>query len=78
MSELQDPIKNRVVKNCPMPYQRSLTEEQVFTGKTLNWVLLRDFLKREGKLTKKILIELIKKAETIFSIRALMQRRRQI
>ena len=46
MSELKDPINKRVVKNCPVPYQKSLTQEQVFTGMTVDWVLLKDFLKR--------------------------------
>ena len=77
MSELKDPVNNRVVKNCPVPYQKSLTEEQVFSGKTVNWVLVRDFLKREGKLTKKLLIDLVKRAEAIFSKLTIMQRKKQ-
>ena len=62
MAELKDPLNNRVVKNSQVPYQKSLTEEEVFKGKGTNWVLIRDFLKREGKLTKKILLDIVKKA----------------
>ena len=46
MAELKDPLGNRTVKNCPVPYQKSLTEEQVFNNKGANWTLIRDFLKR--------------------------------
>lgn len=77
MAELKDPLGNRVVKNCPVPYQKSLTEENIFTGKTVNWCLLRDFFKREGKLTKPLLLSLVKKAEAIFSKESVMQRRNQ-
>jgi len=66
MTELKDPIGNRVAKNCPLPFQQSLTEKQLFTDMTVNWLLLKDFLKREGKLTKQLLINLIKKAKQIF------------
>ena len=46
MSELKDPLANRVVKTCPTPYQLSLTSEQVFKGTGVDWSLLRDFFKR--------------------------------
>lgn len=41
MTELKDPIGNRVVKNCPLPFQQSLTEKQLFNDTTVNWSLLR-------------------------------------
>ena len=74
MAELKDPLNNRTVKNCPVPFQKSLTEENIFTGKTVNWPLLRDFLKREGKLTKPLLLNLVKKAQSIFSRTFIIQR----
>lgn len=73
MAELQDPLSNRVVKSSPTPYQKSITHDNVFTSKTVNWILMRDFLRREGKLEKKILLEVIKRAQTIFSNCPLIQ-----
>lgn len=46
MPELKDPLGNRMVKNCPLPYQKSLTEQELYEGSTVNWSLLKDFLKR--------------------------------
>lgn len=67
MSELKDPLNNRVVKTSSLPYQTSLTEEQVFKGTGVDWSLIRDFFKREGKLQKDILMSLIDKAKIMLS-----------
>lgn len=76
MAELKDPLNNRAVKNCPVPYQSSLSEEETFVGKTVNWVLVRDFLKREGKLNKKILLQIVSMAQAIFSKNLFIQERK--
>jgi hypothetical protein len=45
--ELKDPVKNRKVSNVPLPYQRSLTSEQLFpAGGNPDWKVLQKFLKR--------------------------------
>jgi hypothetical protein len=67
MSELKDPLNTRVVKSVPIPYQQSLTDEQLFPGEAvLNWSLLREFLRREGKLSKAILMQLIMRGLKMF------------
>ena len=52
--ELKDPAKNRKINTIPLPYQRSLTEEQLFKGGLVDYKILQKFLKREGKLSKSI------------------------
>jgi hypothetical protein len=64
--ELKDPTKNRKVNTVPLPYQRSLTSQQLFQNNTVDYKLLQKFLKREGRLTKVLFVELIKKAKHIF------------
>lgn len=73
MAELKDPLNNRKNKACPLPYQRSLTQEQLFVGQSVNVDLLKEFLRREGKLDKELLLTLIKMASKIFSKQFLMQ-----
>jgi hypothetical protein len=65
--ELKDPLKNRKVTTFPMPYQKSLTYEQLFTGDSVDCKILQKFLKREGRLSKKLYLELLKKAKHLFS-----------
>lgn len=64
--ELKDPAKNRKINTIPLPYQRSLTDEQLFKGDVVDYKLLQKFLKREGKLTKSMFMEIVKKAKHIF------------
>jgi hypothetical protein len=49
-----------------MPYQKSLTHEQLFVDNKVDYKTLQKFLKREGRLSKSIYIELLKKAIHIF------------
>ena len=44
--ELKDPINNRKVKDLLLPYQRSLTSEQLFVGGKVDYKLVMKFLKR--------------------------------
>lgn len=47
MTELKDPLNNRKVKECPSPFQRSLTDKQLFKANGgVNINELKDFLKR--------------------------------
>lgn len=65
--ELKDPINNRKVNTIPMPYQKSLSHEQLFINNKVDYKTLQKFLKREGKLTKNLYLELLKRSIHIFS-----------
>ncbi len=52
--ELKDPINNRKVNTAPLPYQRSLSHEQLFVNNKVDVKTLQKFLKREGRLTKNL------------------------
>ena len=60
--ELKDPAKNRKVNTVPLPYQRSLSQEQVFTKDGVDWKTLMKFYKREGKLSKSVYENILKRA----------------
>ena len=62
MTELQDPLKNRVHNSLPMPFQKSLNEGDLFPPRqNMNWRSLQNFFKREGKLAKPVLLTLLSK-----------------
>jgi hypothetical protein len=65
--ELKDPAKNRKINNVPAPYQKSLSREQVFNKDGVDWKTLMKFYKREGKLSKAVYEELLKKATQVLS-----------
>jgi len=65
--ELKDPNNNRKVPAVPLPYQKSLTHEQLFVNQKVDFKVLQKFLKREGKLTKSLYLEIIKRAQHILS-----------
>lgn len=73
--ELKDPGKNRKINTTPMPYQRSLSYDQLFPNDSVDYKILLKFYKREGKLNKKLYLELLKKAKHIFSTYTFTQRR---
>jgi hypothetical protein len=52
--ELKDPSKNRKINTTPMPYQRSLSYDQLFPNDSVDYKILLKFYKREGKLNKKL------------------------
>jgi hypothetical protein len=52
--ELKDPVKNRKINTTPLPYQRSLSQEQLFPGDSVDYKILLKFFKREGKLNKRL------------------------
>ena len=64
--ELKDPGNTRHVNTIPVPYQRSLSKEQLLPGGSPDYKLLAKFLKREGKLSKPLFMELVQKAKSIF------------
>jgi hypothetical protein len=64
--ELKDPAKNRKVNTTPLPYQRSLSQEQLFPADSVDHKILIKFYKREGKLSKKLYMELLRRAKIVF------------
>ena len=50
--ELKDPGSTRLITTIPMPYQCSLSKEQLFKAGEPDHRTLHKFLKREGKLSK--------------------------
>ena len=74
--ELKDPSKNRKINTTPMPYQRSLSHDQLFPNDSVDYKILLKFYKREGKLSKKLYSELLKKAKHVFSSIAITQSKR--
>ena len=56
------------MSNTPLPYQRSLSFEQLFQGESVDHKILMKFLKREGRLSKKLYEELIKRTKHIISM----------
>ena len=72
--ELRDPGNTRQVNTIPMPYQKSLSRDQLFSGAGTDYKLLLKFLKREGKLSKPLFLDLIKKTKSIICIILLTKR----
>lgn len=66
--ELKDPLKNRKVNTIPLPYQKSLAHDQLFNNDGADHKILLKFLKREGRLSKKLYLELIRRAKAVFCI----------
>lgn len=62
-SVLPDGVKDRTLseKECPTLINRSLKDSQLFSapGEKPDWKLLRDFLAREGPITKPQAIRLL-------------------
>jgi len=67
MELLKDPTNSRMVKTAPLPPQRPLSTEQIFKDGSIDWRLLRAYLKKEGKVTKQDFVTIIKMASNIFS-----------
>ena len=44
--EEEDKDRTRVMKNHPMPPRKPLDSEEIFSKGTINWSLVRSFLKR--------------------------------
>lgn len=66
MEPLLDPLNNRVVKNLPPPPHRPLATNLMFKGDKVNWSLVRDFLKKEGRIAIKDMLKLIDMALHVF------------
>jgi serine/threonine-protein phosphatase 2B catalytic subunit len=66
MDPLTDPLNNRVVKNLPPPPHRPLDSKLMFKGDKVNWSLMRDFLKKEGRVGLKEMMKLLDMAIAVF------------
>ena len=73
MDALKDPQGSRVVKSLPLPPQRPLPSSEIFKDGKVDWVLLRAFLKKEGKIAREDFHKLVKIATSIFSTFALIR-----
>lgn len=76
--ELKDPGNTRQINTIPVPYQKSLTREQLFPAAGVDFKLLQKFLKREGKLQKALFVELVKKTKSIIGSPNFIQNQSQI
>lgn len=66
MQELADPKHDRVVKSMPAPPHRPLTAYGLFLpNNRVDWKLLRDHLKREGRVGTAELIQMLDVASWI-------------
>lgn len=52
MELLKDPIGNRKIKGLPLPPAKPLQSHLLFDDRRVNWQYLKDFLKKEGKISK--------------------------
>ena len=69
-SLLPDPISDRPLTDaqCPKIINRHIEDAQLFgPGDVPNWKLLKDYLSREGQLTKPQVIRLLNAALQCFS-----------
>ena len=67
-NDLKDPKGDRVVRTVPPPPQRPLLDSQIFLSNTeCNWKLLRDHLKRGGKIEQKEFVKMIDITTSILS-----------
>ena len=66
MEPLKDPLNNRVVKSLPPPPHRPLSSSLIFKGDKINWSLMRDFLKKEGRIDRKDFMKILDMAIHVF------------
>ena len=60
LEEIKDPKGDRAIKTVPPPPRRPLTSSQLFpSAKQCNWKLLRDHLKKGGKIEQAEFIRII-------------------
>ena len=69
---LSDPCNDRQLTDakCPRFAQGPLDNKKLWPGEAPDWKLVRDFLQREGKLTKQQMIRLMKQAIKVFKTEA--------
>ncbi len=67
MELLKDPGNTRVFKGLPLPPHRPLRSELLFRKGTVQVGLLKDFLKREGRMHNEDYCKIIREATQLFS-----------
>lgn len=67
-SGLPDPYKDRQVseKQCPSLINQPMSDSQLFKNDIPDWKLLKDFMQREGPVTKTQCMRLLRMAYNIF------------
>ena len=60
---LPDPIPDRKLNDtqCPTIINRPISDDMLWSGEVPNWRLLKDYLAREGPLTKEQIIKVLMK-----------------
>jgi serine/threonine-protein phosphatase 2B catalytic subunit len=66
MELLKDPNNTRVCKGLPLPPQRPLRQELLFPKTGINLPLLKDFLRKEGRLAFEDYVRIVREATAIF------------
>lgn len=74
MELLKDPGNTRVFKGLPLPPQRPLKTELLFQKSGIQVGLLKEFLKKEGKVAFDDYRRIVREATHIFSTTTPMQR----
>ena len=67
MELLKDPGNTRVYKGLPLPPQKPLRSDLLFQNGTIQLGLLKEFLKKEGKVSVEDYKKIVKQAIHIFS-----------
>ncbi len=67
MDTLKDPGKTRVVKNLPLPPHRPLSPDVLFKDGVIQVNLLKDFLRKEGRIALDDYKKIVRQAAIIFS-----------
>ncbi len=77
MELLKDPNNDRPIKEAPLPVHQSkpLTDVDVFGSKGIpDWLLIREYLSREGTLSKKHVHKILREGQVILHKEANMVR----
>jgi hypothetical protein len=69
MELLKDPGNTRVFKGLPLPPQRPLRSEMLFQKTGIQVGMLKEFLKKEGKVAVEDFKRIVREATHIFSTR---------
>ena len=74
MELLKDPGSTRIYKGLPLPPNKPLKSELLFQGGKVQLVLLKEFLKKEGRVNFEDYCRIITQAAQVFSRCSPMQK----
>ena len=64
---MKDPGSTRVFKGLPLPPQKPLKSELLFQGGSVQVTLLKEFLKKEGRISFEDYRRIVREATQVFS-----------